>query len=239
MATPFYLGGYYLLKPKALGPEYNQGQPVHTTSHCISTPAIDTWAYGWGNNSKEEMQTIKDELKLSDENIRQIQAWAGKKFESNQIRWVADFTDLDTAIEYKQLFFSHLSDVNIYSIYLSASDSESLIAQFENEKHYHGEFTLRKTLLRKTREEENSKEALVGYDLIGVEFDGGYHTFYCHYAAQRLSEKFGLTLNSNGLFNEIDDWQPVKEYINNEKNGFEPVPWYIAKTRMVTVPHLK
>lgn len=97
-----------------------------------------------------------------------------------------------------------------------------------------GIFGLRQNLLLKIEEKENLNKVLLGYDLIGVEIGGTYHTFYCNNATQELIDRFNLSLNENGLFNEISDWTHVKEYLNDEKNGFELVPWYVAKTKIVT-----
>lgn len=235
METLYYLGGYHLVKPKSLWLEYNGGKMVHTTSNCMNQSLIGSWAYSWGSFRTEELDKTKEDFELNDKDIKRIQAWADENFQSNRLYWTGDFADLETAIEYKQTFFSHLDDVYLYSISLSASDTDRLISQFENEQHNHGPFRLQKTLANKIKEQEDPKEVLVGYDLIGVEFDS-HHTFYCHYATQKLIDKVGLTLNESGLFDETSDWQPVRDYISHEGNGFEPVPWYVAKTKMVTLP---
>ena len=119
-------------------------------------------------------------------------------------------------------------------IYLSTTDSEALIKEFNNEEDNQGKFGLRQNLLVKTEETDSPSEILLGYDLIGVEIDGTYHSFYCNNATQELIDRFNLELNENGLFKKIEDWTPVKEYLNDDSNGFEPVPWYVAKTKLVT-----
>ena len=32
---------------------------------------------------------------------------------------------------------------------------------------------------------------------------------------------------------ELDDWKPVVDYLNAEENGFEPVPWFVCKVKLV------
>lgn len=166
--------------------------------------------------------------------IIQIQSWADKQFELGKLQWVNNFADLDTALEFKHNFLSHLSDVHIYSIYLNESDSEELIQTFRSDEINQDKFGLRQNLLLKIQESERLNEVTLGYDLIGVEIGGSYHSFYCNNSTQDLIDKFNLTINDNGLFNEIDEWTAIKEYLNDENNGFEPVPWFVAKTKEVT-----
>ena len=233
MDTPYYFGGYYLLRPKPIDFGSDKGKLTKTTSACINDALVDTWVYSWSNRSNKLLKQVKKDFQLDDNLILQIQAWADKKFELGKLQWVDNFADLDTALEFKHTFLSHLTDVHIYSIYLSATDSEAMIQEFRNDQNKEGDFGLRQNLSLKIEEKESLNEVLLGYDLIGVEIGGTYHTFYCNDATQELVDKFHLTLNENGLFNEIDDWTAVKEYLNDEKNGFEPVPWYVAKTKLV------
>lgn len=233
MDTHYYFGGYYLLRPKPIDFGADKEKLTQTTSSCINDALVDTWAYSWSIQDKKMLEQVKKDFQLDDNSIKQIQSWADKKFELGKLQWVDNFPDLDTALEYKQTFFSHLSDVSIYSIYISAADREALIKEFAIEQDNQGDFGLQQNLLLKIQEKENDKEILIGYDLIGVEVGGTYHTFYCNNATQELIDKFQLVLNENGLFTEVEDWTPIKDYLNNEENGFEPVPWYIAKTKRV------
>ena len=234
MDTPYYFGGYYLLRPKPIDFGSDKGKFTQTTSACINEALVDTWVYSWSIQSKKMLKQVKKDFRLDDSSIRQIQVWGDKKFELGKLQWVDNFPDLETALEFKQTFLRHLSNTHIYSIYLSSTDSEDLIKEFKNEQNNQGDFGLRQNLLLKIQEKENPKEILLGYDLIGVEIGGTYHTFYCNNATQELIDKFHLSLNEYGLFNEIEDWRPIIEYLNDEKNGFEPVPWYVAKTKLVT-----
>ena len=234
MDTPYYFGGYYLLRPKSIDFGSDKGKLTQTTSACINDALVDTWVYSWSIQSKKMLEQVAKDFQIDDTLLSQIQTWADKKFELGKLQWVDNFTDLETALEFKHTFLNHISNVHIYSIYLSSTDCETLIQEFKNDKENQGDFGLRQNLLQKIEEKENLNEVLLGYDLIGVEIGGTYHTFYCNNATEELIDKFNLSLNENGLFNEIDDWTNVKKYLNDEKNGFEPVPWYVAKTKQVT-----
>lgn len=231
MDKSYYFGGYYLLRPKAISFGADKGKLTQTTSACINEALLDTWIYSWFKSSKKELETVKKKFCIDDEAISQIQHWADQKYESGKLQWIDNFADLETAAEFKNQFFSHLQDVNIYSIYLSATDARALIQSFNGEAE--GEFGLRKNLLAGIPEEADSNEQLLGYDLIGVELGGKYHSFYCDNQTSQLLAEFKLTLNENGLFENIEDWSPVVAYLNDEKNFFEPVPWFVAKTKRI------
>ena len=232
MNTPYYFGGYYLLRPKPIVFGSDKGKLTQTTSACIND-ALDTWVYSWSIQSKKMQEQAKKDFQLDDSALTQIQAWADEKFELGKLQWIDTFPELQSALEFKHTFMSHLNDAHIYSIYLRATDSEALTNEFKSDQNNQAEFGLRQNLLRKIVENESLNEVLLGYDLIGVEIGGSYHSFYCNDATQELIDKFQLTLNENGLFDEVEDWTPVTEYLNDETNGFEPVPWYVAKTKRV------
>ena len=60
-----------------------------------------------------------------------------------------------------------------------------------------------------------------------------FHTSHCHDVSEELTIKFGLYLNSYGLFEDTSNWKEVVDYRNDEANGFGPVPWFLAKVKWV------
>ncbi|MBK9025835.1 MAG: hypothetical protein IPL69_18220 [Saprospiraceae bacterium] len=94
-----------------------------------------------------------------------------------------------------------------------------------------GDFGLRKNLLLRIEEDQNISEEFLGYDFIGIECDGSFHSFYCHDITNNLVDKFSLKLNSYGLFEKLEKPNEIREYLNSEETGLEPVPWYIVKVK--------
>lgn len=81
--------------------------------------------------------------------------------------------------------------------------------------------------------EEQDNEEFLGYDYIGIEVSGDFHSFHCHDLGKEFSEKFNLTINNYNLFESDINSKQVLNYLNNEKNGCSPVPWHIVKTKLV------
>lgn len=228
----YYNGGYYLIKTVPIQYGEEENKVITSCSCCFNIHAFDFWCVSWmsDKNCHEKI-----DLELTDEVFQEIQKWSDKRYYhgSNVL------PDLKTALEYKELFFKSRNDIKIYSIYFSEIDADLLISQFadkENNKFFKykfEEFELRKNLIIKTEETINEDENFIGYDFIGVEASGSFHTFHCHYLAQTLIDKFSLKLNEFGLFEEVIEPNIIREYLNEPNAPVEPVPWYIVKVKLV------
>lgn len=224
----YYLGGYYLIKLKSIV-YFGETKPrvLYTCSHCFNKYLFDYWCL----SNYEPDETDKFELGLTDEKIQAIKEWSGDKYDLGLIKWGNTFSDLETAETFKNLFFSDLPDTYIYSIYLSETDTDSFLTDFYDNGFDKGNFALYYNLTEKIAEEINPNEELIGYDFIGVDIGGSFHSFYCHGIGNELAEKFSLQFNQFGLFDEVKQPELVRDYLNAPGAPVEPVPWYIAKTK--------
>jgi hypothetical protein len=229
----YYNGGCYAIKSVPIQYGEEENKVIRSCSGCFNIHAFDDWCVSWMSNKNCQE---KIDLDLSDEEFEEIQQWTDEryKFGTNVL------PDLKTAIEFKELFFKTRNDIEIYSVYFSEFDANLLISQFaEREiiKSFKGDFPeieLRKNLQKKIKEVNNPIEEFIGYDFIGVEpSSGSFHTFYCHYLANTLIEKFSLRLNEFGLFEEVEEPNMIRTYLNSPSAPVEPVPWYIVKVKLV------
>ena len=228
----YYLGGYYLtvLKPKNFG--VDKDAIIYTCSECINDNLVDAWSYNWAMGGDKQAKEAKENFQLSDSQINSIRTWVDNKHNENKLGWINVFTDLETAFEYKSNFFSHLNDIKVMALCFDESERADFLDKFRHQIEKMGEIGLRLTLLKGVEEADNDK--FLGYDYIGIEIGGSFHTFHCHDIGNELSSKFGLTLNEFGLFDSDINSKQVLNYLNDENNGCEPVPWFIAKTKLVT-----
>jgi hypothetical protein len=228
----YYLGGYYLIKTVPIDYWGEENKVVRSCSGCFNIHAFDDWCTSWISDKNFH---VKIDLELSDEVFEGIQKWAIERFEFG----TNVLPDLQTALEYKELFFKSREDIQIYSIYFPETDADLLISQFEereNNKYFKykfEDFALRKNLIKKIEEPNNANEELLGYDFIGVEASGSFHTFHCHGIAQTLIDNFSLRMNEFGLFDEPIYPDSIREYLNKPNAPVEQVPWYIVKVKLV------
>ncbi len=227
---PQILGGYNIIKLKPLNYGVLKGKISHSCSSCINFSIFDSWFQSWTKQDLDETQ--KKELNLSDEKIKDIQKWTESKYDN-----LANlFRNLQEAKEFKNLFLKSVPNLEIYSINFSEKDANLLIEEFaenvgtENYNYNKGDFVLRKNLLNSIPENQNEK--FLGFDIIGIECDGSFHSFLCNNASNKLKEKFGLDLNEFGLYDEIEDTDELRKFLTNE-DYFEPVPYYICKVKKV------
>jgi hypothetical protein len=55
-----------------------------------------------------------------------------------------------------------------------------------------GLFGLRENLQKKIEEKDDPTEKFLGYDFIGVENDGSFHSFYCRNIRDKIVDKFSF-----------------------------------------------
>lgn len=226
-----YNAGYYLIKTKPFDLGTGKETIVRTCSECINFSVFDNWCLSWMSDTLDENE--KKELGLTDEVIAEIHQWTDSRFHNGS----NVFPDVTTAIEFKDLFFNSRNDIEVYGLYFPETDAHLLIDEFAEGKntttfnYNNGDFGLRHHLIRKTEETDNTHEELLGYDFIGVESDGSFHSFHCHGMANTLADTFSLRLNANGLFDKPERPIEIRAYLNDPKTGLEPVPWYIVKVK--------
>jgi hypothetical protein len=229
----YYNAGYYLIKARLLDFGEYKGKAVSTCSRCINISVFDHWCFIGTSDKLDEKEKI--ELDLTDEKINKIQQWTDNKFENS----TNVFPELKIANEFKDLFFRNRKDIEIFSLYFSETETQLLIEEFgkgknTNEFNYNdGNFELRHNLIKRTEEKDDENEEFLGYDFIGVECDGSFHSFYCNDITNSLIEKFSLRLNKFGLFEELYERNNIKEYLNNQETRLEPVPWYLVKVKRI------
>lgn len=226
----YYLAGYYLIKLKPLDFGSFSSKFIYSCSTCINDSLLDSFSRSWTINS-DYIQQVECDFKLDYTKINQIQEWTSKKDSENKIGYLTIFYDVVTAKEYRDKFFADLENVKIFALYLPCSESKNVIKEFEPKNQNQGEIGIVHILKKAEKAIEN--ENIIGYDLIGIESDGGFHSFHCHDLYSDLNKKFGVYLNKYGLLESALNWEKLINYMNDQKNGFASVPWHFAQIRLV------
>ena len=228
----YYLGAYHLLKLKPLDFGKFKGKKVLTGSRCLNESYFDAWSLSWTEDGMKKLSEPKDEFNISESQIKEIQKWSDPKFNDKHLGWINTFNDLETLLEYKSRFFKSVSDFETIGIYFPENLIQDFINEFDPQTDKTGAIGILDCLKQKTPERIDDEE-FIGYDLIGMEFSGDYHSFHCYDNADEMINKFDLTLNERGLINEFKNKQDLLEYANNPDNGLPFVPWYLVKVKKV------
>jgi len=229
----YFIGAYYLIKLRSIDSGKIKGSKVFTCSNCINDSYLDSWSISWANSNDESLEQTKSNFNLTANEIVEIQNWSDKKFNDKRIGWSNTFSDLETLLEYKNQFFPDEIDFQILSINFPENEKTEFLKVFDKESDYAEiglSINLEKSIL------ENETEVFLGFDLIGVEISGDFHSFHCHDLAKDLIQKFNVKINEFGLIESHNNWDDIILYMNDESNGFEATPWFLVKVKRVNKP---
>lgn len=220
------------IQPIEFGSEINQR--VLTCSTCINNSLFDSWSFSWATTLKRELKTVKQNYLIDEEAINSIRLWVDSNFdgEPKNVGWPNVFSTPQAAKAYQKTYFSHLRDIRLFALYFNESEAGALIEEFKPTFQNQGSIGLVDILQKHITEDRITNEQVVGYDLIGVEIGGDFHTFHCHNNEVDLITKFKLEMNEYGLFEENENLPGAVNYMNDEDNGFEPVPWFLVKVKV-------
>ena len=227
----YYIGAYYLLKLKPVEYGTIKGSEIYTCSRCINDSFFDSWAISWATTEKKELEETKQTFNLTDKNVEEIQVWADKKLDEEKLGWINTFSDLKTLTEYKEKFFPNDSEFEILSISFPESDLSEALEMTKPTESNSGEIGIYSKL--KNKELDLEKDEFLGYDIIGIEISGDFHSFHCNDLANDLKNKFRLKINEYGLIENCENWKEIMEFMNDQANGFEPVPWFYVKVNRI------
>ena len=229
----YFLGAYYLIKLCNANYGSIKDTKICTCSTCINNSYFDGWSISWSSSGNSGLKEAKKEFNLTNSQITEIQTWADQKFEEKKIGWVNTFSDYETLIEYKDKFFHNIQDYRIFSINFPESEKDDLLEEFLIKEKGLGAIGLWDNLNNQAPEVADESEIELGFDLIGVELSGDFHTFHCHDLAEELINKFNIHINQYGLIANENNWQQLVEHMNDEENGCESVPWFFVKVKLI------
>ncbi|MDR3296055.1 MAG: hypothetical protein LBT26_09555 [Clostridiales Family XIII bacterium] len=226
MSEEYYLGGYYLLQLTPCTFGTYKDTILYSCSNCLN----DNLMEGWITAKPELLEKMKAKYGIDDSGADSIQKWIGEKFDTRQIITPDAFPERALAVEFQSGFFSHLNNVALLSIHFDRLEANELLNEF-NPKETRIVTGINEILGKNIP--ENHDERFLGFDLIGIENGGQFHSFHCHDIGKELENRFGLQLNRCGLFENSNRWAEVTACLNDQEIGCEPVPWFVTKVKMV------
>lgn len=224
----YHLLGYYLIQLKKVNYGSLVDREIGTCSTCLNSSLMDNFSRSW-TCSKEDTIDACQIFKIDYQTIENIQNWTDLKDIEEQTQYIEIFSSIEAAREYKNTFFARLNRIHLFGVYLPESEAKKLLEDFIPDSPQSGEIGIRKIIRREEAESETGRVA--GFDLIGVEMSGSFHSFQCHDLEDEFKKKFKVEFNDSGLIKNEEHWEKLVEYANDEENGCEPVPWYFAKLK--------
>ena len=158
-----------------------KSQLVLTCSTCINNSLLDSWSFSWATLLKKaEIETKQMGLGIDNATIESVHKWTDIKYDDEKaIGWCNVFFNTESAITYYQTHFSHLKNIQLISLYFDKFEAQEIIAHFEPANPTQGTIGIVDMLQKRIDEDLNNEEKTIGYDLLGIELGGDFHTFHC------------------------------------------------------------
>ena len=209
---------------------FKNGLSIFTCSNCINDSLLEGLSRSW--TWHDETESLK-EFQISAATLKSIQAWTEEMDHKGKTGYIDIFYEIEVAKEYKERFFPNVDEVELLGLYLPNTEANLLVDDFVPQDKGFGRVGIEIGLSKRIAETESGIE--LGYDLIGVEPGGSFHSFQCHDLGAELAKRFKIKINDFGLLSSEHNWQEQVAFMNDEVNGCEPVPWYFAKIKQFKI----
>lgn len=221
----YIFGGYFLVQGVDTPPRMAETISVPVLwalTDCICN-ILPTYALLPGCESTDEtISEIINYTGLSANDLESMKTTIEGMLKTKQIGWPNVFQTLESA----QLFYSkHLSKSDNFKI-LGIAFPEKDAEVFINEENPNNVDGIGIFDVLSMHQEIPSNVNVLGFEVLGHEYGGDFHSFLCNGLEKDFSEKLGIIFNETGRINTLEDAKRAEEYINDDSVGAEPVPWF-------------
>ena len=222
----YYLGGYYIIYLKNDN-EFLDSKVVWTVSNCINNLLASINSLTWVTSSENDKNVIKNIIGINDNQFNILQNWIDQKFNDKEFTFSGTFKNIEVAREFIEKFVIKKENIKLMSIFLSEEYVEDFIK--DNCDSEQSEDEICSTVGLKIKEGNAGK--LRGYDLLGYDMGGDFHSLHCHSLKNELIDKFKIRFNEYELISSYQDSVKVFDFFNNEQATVTPVRWDIWKIK--------
>jgi len=194
-----------------------------TVSTCIVESWPNSWALSWVKTTPEVARRVRESLELDDTDFADLQLWVSRSMDNGKFGWPDVFLSLRSAREFKNRFLGAIAGSRIVGLSL-AKDVAAEFLREERPQEGHGAPGVWTMLKREVA--LNQQASLLGFDVLGAEYGGSFHTFSCNGLEEDLNKKLGITFNEYGLIGDYSSALAASDFTNRDDVGAEPVAWY-------------
>lgn len=217
--------GFFLLSEGKSSEKSPRLLPAHiiTVSNCIVDTYPDSWALPWVDTPADELRSMRDSLGLDDNAFGDLRSWVEQAMESGDFGWPNVFFSVRAGREFSHRFLGALQGVRLVGLSLTKDVAADFLRE-EAPQEGRGASGVWTMLAR--RELLAQPATQLGFDVLGAEYGGWFHTFSCNGLEKDFSDKLGVLFNQCGLIDEYVRAVAASEYTNRDDTGAEPVAWY-------------
>ena len=214
--------GYAAARP------FRPAPPIHgarlppallTASSCLAAVGPGPWALSWTTGSAERRRDSARELGVDPAALPLLERWLQARMDAGEWTWPRWFTALATAREFVARFCARDPATAVIGIGVT-------------------EATVRELGLPIVPDERPLAPGgrALGYELLGAEMGGDFHSWLCNDLEPVLHERLALRVNAHGLIDDLDTAAAAARELMDPEVGAEPVPWFPALLVDYTAP---
>lgn len=221
----YIIGGYFLVEGTSL-PEYSEKsilpKTIWSLSECICNhhPPCSTMSWVKPNEQQNEVAYQKA-LELDDFEYIELSKSLDNAFNDKEYGWSNMFIDPVYARDFADKYLSKIDKIKLFMIATSEKYAD-LFLEEDEPKGNMGANGVYLCLKEKNRPQISWKP--IGYDVLGSDGCGSFHSFLCNSVETELHNKFNVSFNELGLLESFSDAEKSTEDMNS-RDDVEPVLW--------------
>lgn len=226
MDTDLVSAGFYvtrvLRRPDGLAKQAALPEWLITLSSCLTEFLPDTWALQWSSSSQAERVEAIEKLGVDSDSLDALVSFATEAFNRGELGWPCVWQSLAAARAVKANFAETNSTLVILELGVPRDYAEKLLVELAPKL---GEGTSGLCLRLESRSRLADSGVPIGWEPLGVERGGSYHSWLCNGLQDHGLAQLGIAPGAFGLLPTERDARALVALIENGL-GAEPVPWF-------------
>jgi hypothetical protein len=226
MDTDLVSGGFYvthlLQRPDGLAKLAPLPEWLLTLSDCLTELLPNAWALEWSSSSQAEREQAIGELGIASEKLGALMTFATEAFDQGALGWPCVWQSLAAARAVKASFAEADPTLVILELGVPMDYADKLLVELAPT---HGEGKSGFYLRLESRARLDDGGVPVGWEPLGVEAGGSYHSWLCNGLQDHALAQLGIIPGAFGLISTPHEARGIVTLIEGGL-GAEPVPWF-------------
>jgi hypothetical protein len=219
----YVCGGYFLAR---VARSYRKSaflpNAIVTVSECLTQTLPNSWAIEWMQDDQKRRQESARRCGLDGDDIERFILWTTERVNRDEIGVNNVMFSKSTADDLLQSFAFDRTDWRLLALGLRKDRIESFLANLRPDQ---GPRTFGVRDAVKHRKEPNPKGDLLGYDVLGMNGCGEFHSWFCNSLEERIATELGIRPGPDGLLATYAEAEACAEYAARP-GAAEPVAWH-------------
>lgn len=192
---------------------------VLTASPCLAVIGPGPWGFSWVTDDGTSALD-RERFGLANGREKEVGTWLDVQRKDGNYGWPNLFLDLPTARSFLRNF-QPTGDLVLIGLGLPVAALEPLLSDYSEKIRAREGFLV--GLQRGLPLAPNGMER--GYEILGEEHGGSFHSWHCNNLAPVVSRELGVTVNQYGLIADYPSAMRATEIVRRPETGAEPVAW--------------